>query len=62
MLDKKKKSQDAWVAQRLSVCLWLRRDPGVPRSSPTLGFPMGSLLLCLPMSQPLSLSLCVSHE
>ena len=49
---------DAWVAQPLSFCLWLRawsRDPG---STPTLGFLLGayfSLCLCLcPPPNPLS--------
>ena len=53
-------SWDAWVAQRLSVCLRLGsgHDPMVPGSSPTSGSLSGacfSLCLCL------CLSLSVSH-
>ena len=51
--------RDVWVAQWLSVCLWLRHDPGVPGSSPTSGSLQGacfSLCLCL------CISLSVSHE
>ena len=50
---------DTWVAQWLSVCLWLRCDPGVLGSSPPSGSPQGacfSLCLCL------YLSLQVFHE
>ena len=42
------------------------RDPGVPRwescIESLIGLPAWSLLLPLPVSLPLSLSLCVSHE
>ena len=51
-------SQDAWVAQQLSVCLWLRVGSQHPGSSPTSGYLQGacfSLGLCV-------WHLCVSHE
>ena len=46
-----------WVAQWLSVCLWLRswsQGPGIESPS---GLPTGSLLLPLPVSLPLCVSL-----
>ena len=48
----------AWVAQRLSICLWLSsRSWGLGIKS-CIGLPVGSLLPPLPMS--LSLCLCLS--
>ena len=44
-----------WVAQQLSLCLWLRslsQDPGIESR---IGLLAGSLLLPLPVSLPLSL-------
>ena len=55
----KKKDWDAWVAQWLSVCLWLRawsRSPGIESC---IGLPTGSLLLPLAC---VSASLRISHE
>ena len=40
--------RDAWVAQRLSICLWLRVWFSSPGSSPTLGSLQGTCFsLCL---------------
>ena len=50
-------STDAWVAQWLSVCLWLRSWSQSPRINSHIGFPVRSLLLPLPVSLPLSLPL-----
>ena len=49
--------QDTWVAQWLSICLWLRfwsRGPGIEYR---IRLPAWSLLLPLPVSLPLSMSL-----
>ena len=49
--------RDTWVAQWLSICLWLRlwsRGPGIESH---IRLPTGSLLVPLPMSLPLSLCL-----
>ena len=51
---------DVWVAQQLSVCLWLRSGSWDPGIKSHIRLPAGSLLLPLPVSLPLSL--CVSHE
>ena len=51
--------RDAWVAQRLSICLWLRAWSWGPGIESWIRFPVGacsSLCLCL------CLSLCVFHE
>ena len=49
---------DAWVAQRLSICLLLRAWSWVQGSSPILGSPWRACFsLCLSLP-----SLCVSHE
>ena len=58
---------DAWVAQHLSVCLWLRVWSRDLRWSPTSGsLQEGCFSFCLCLCPPffLSLSLCVSvsHE
>ena len=50
-------ARGAWVAQWLSVCLWLRAGSG-PRIESHIGLPAWVLLLPLPVSLPL----CVSHE
>ena len=47
---------DAWVAQWLSVCLWLRAWSWGPGIKSYIGLLVGSLLLPLPMSLPLCLS------
>ena len=55
-------SGDAWVAQWLSVCLWLRASSWGLGISPTLGSPQGS---CFSLCLCLCLSVCVfiySHE
>ena len=49
-LFKKSFLQDAWVTQWLRSAFSSGRDPGVLGSSPTIGFPAGSLLLPLPVS------------
>ena len=46
-----------WVAQWLSICLWLRSWFRGPRTKSRTGFPTGSLVLPLPMS--LLPSLCL---
>ena len=51
---------DPWVVQRFSTCLWPRAWSWSPRIKSRIGLPAWSLLLPLPMSLPLSLSL--SHE
>ena len=48
-------NRDAWVAQRLSACLWLRAYPRFPSLSPKSGSLHGAcfspcLCLCLSMS------------
>ena len=50
---------DTWVAQQLSICLWLTGSRSA-RIESHIRFPAWSLLLPLPMSLPLSI--CVSHE
>ena len=55
LLLKNTSTGDAWVAQRLSVCLWLWVcDPLLGMES-HIRLPLGSMLLPLPMSLPLSL-------
>ena len=46
--------QGTWVAQWLSVCLWLRAWSWGPGIEPPVGLPAGSLLHPLPVSLPLS--------
>ena len=48
----------AWVAQWLNIWLWLRSWSWGPRIKSCIGLPIGSLLLLLLISLPLSL--CVS--
>ena len=50
---------DTWVAQWLSICLWLRSWSQGPGIEFCIRLPVGSLLLPLPVSLPLSF--CVSH-
>ena len=50
-------SWDAWVAQWLGVCLWLRAWSWSPRIESHIRLPVKSLLLPLPVSL---LSLCLS--
>ncbi|XP_038305668.1 uncharacterized protein LOC102153776 [Canis lupus familiaris] len=56
-LDKKGTVRGICMAQWLSICLWLRSCSGVLGSRPALGSSAGNLLLPLPMSLPLSVSL-----
>ena len=49
---------DAWVAQWLSVCLWVQGMISEFRDPVPTWLPAGSLLLSLPVSLPLY----VSHE
>ena len=42
--------RDAWVAQRLSICLWLRAWSWGPGIESHIGLPAWSLLLPLPVS------------
>ena len=58
----KPKCRDTWVAQRLSVCLRPRAWSWGPGIKYHIRLPAWSLLLPLPVSLPLLLSLCVSHE
>ena len=51
-------TRDTWLAQQLSVCLWLRAWSWSPGIKSHIRLPAWSLLLPLPMSLPLSL--CVS--
>ena len=51
---------DAWVAQQLSACLQLRSWSWSPGIESHIDLPAWSLLLPLPVSLPLSLSLCLS--
>ena len=46
-----------WVAQQLSLCLWLREWSWSPRIESHIGLPAWSLLLPLPISLPLCVSL-----
>ena len=46
-----------WVAQWLSVCLWLRWWSWGPGIKSHIGLPIRTLLFSLPMSLPLSVSL-----
>ena len=54
----KERFWDAWVAQWLNIFLGLRVWTWGPRMESCIGFPVGSLLLPLPMS--LTLSMCLS--
>ena len=58
-LSQKRHIWNAWVAQRLSVCLWIRVGFRIPGIRSRIGLLAWSLLL-LPL--PVSLPLCVSHE
>ena len=59
-LFKKIKNRAAWVAPRFSAAFSPRRGPGDLGSSPMSGLMHGAWLLPLPVSLPLSLSLCFS--
>ena len=55
--------RDAWVAQQLSICLWLRVWSGDPRSSPTSGsLHAAHFFLCLGLCLSISLSLFLSFS
>ena len=56
-LYKLKANRDAWVAQWLSICLWLKTWSQGPRIESHIGIPVRSLFLPLSMS----LLLFVSH-
>ena len=56
-LLKGKKFRGHWVAQWLSICLWLRVWPWGPEIESHIGLPAEGLLLPLPVSLPLSGSL-----
>ena len=60
--QKKKKcvGWDAWVAQGFDSCLWPRARSWNPGIESHVKLPAWSLLLPLPASLPLSLSLCLS--
>ena len=49
--------RDPWVAQRFSACLWPRARSWRPGIESLVGLPAWSLLLPLPVSASLSLSL-----
>ena len=49
--------RDTWVAQWLSICLWLRVWSQGPEIESHIRFSIGNLLLPLPMSLPFSLGL-----
>ena len=51
------KTGGIWVAQWLSICLWLRAESRGPGIESHIGLPAGNLLLPLPVSLPRSLSL-----
>ena len=53
---------DAWVAQRLGACLWLRARSWSPGIESHVGLPAWSLLLPLPMSLPLYLSVSLMNK
>ena len=50
-------TQGTWGAQGLSICLWLRAWSQGPGIESHIGLPTGGLLLPLPVSLPLSVSL-----
>ena len=50
------------MAQWFGACLWPRVQSWGPRIESPVGLPAWSLLLPLPVSLPLSLSLYVYHE
>ena len=52
----KSKVRDTWVAQQLSICLWLRAWSWSPGIEFHIGLPEWSLLLPLPVCVSLSLS------
>ena len=54
---KKRNLGDPWVAQWFSICLWPRAWSWSPRIKSHIGLPTRSLLLPLPVSLPLSMSL-----
>ena len=56
----KKISWGPWVAQWLSICLWLRSWSWGPGMESHIRVPSGSLLLPLPVSLPLSFCVCLS--
>ena len=49
--------RDPWVVQRFSACLWPRAQSWRPGIESHVRLPAGSLLLPLPVSLPLSVSL-----
>ena len=53
----KSRLRDAWVAEQLSICLWLRLWSQGPRIKFCIGLPAWSLLLPLHVSLPLFLCL-----
>ena len=55
-------SRDPWVAQRFGACLWPGARSWRPGIESHVGLPAWSLLLPLPVSLPLCLSLCDYHE
>ena len=58
---KKEHKGDDWVAQWLSVCLWLRSWSLGPGMESCIRFPAWSLLLPLPVSMPRSLCQHIPH-
>ena len=60
----KREGRGTWVAQWLSICLWLRSWPQGPGiESCASGFPPGSLRESdFPSAYVSTLSVCVSHE
>ena len=57
ILSCSKKLRDAWVAQQLSVCLWLRAWSLGPRIKSRIRLPAWNPFLPLPVFLPLSVSL-----
>ena len=55
-------SGDAWVAQRLSNCLWLRVWSWNPGIESCIGLPAWGLLLPPPMFLPLSLAVSLMNK
>ena len=53
---------DPWVVQWFRACLWPRALAWSPRIESRVGLLAWSLLLPLPVSLPLSLSLCDYHK
>ena len=57
LTEQKHQGGDAWVAQWLSICLWLRSRSQSPGIESHIGLPAWGLFLPLPVSLPLSLGL-----